>query len=111
MTFFLGQREYAHKEKRLLYWITISRQAQNNIETSPKKQRINRINKMSKNNKRKRLDICTQSGKKTKQQCKNIDVTHAYLSLNHGMVSYTADYIQYLKYLCFFTDLIYTSNI
>jgi hypothetical protein len=52
---------------------------------------------MSNNNKRKKPATVTNSENKTNKQCKQIDVTHAYLSLNHCMVSYTADYIQYLK--------------
>jgi hypothetical protein len=71
-----------------------------NIETSPKKRRINRMQKMSNNNKRKRLGIWSQTENKSTKQCTNIDVTNAYLSLNHGMVSYTTDYIQYLKETC-----------
>jgi hypothetical protein len=61
------------------------------------KKRIDRIKKMSNNNKRNKPTAESNSENKRKKQCTHIDVTHAYLSLNHGMVSYTTDYIQYLK--------------
>jgi hypothetical protein len=68
-----------------------------NMLISPKKRRIIRMQKISNNSIKKRLNDDLSSENKIKHQCINIDVTHAYLSLNHGMVSYPADYIQHLK--------------
>jgi hypothetical protein len=46
------------------------------------KKRIDRIKKMSNNNKRNKPTAESNSENKRKKQCTHIDVTHAYLSLN-----------------------------
>ena len=48
--------------------------------------------KISSSSRKKRLNGDSNLQNKRKCQCINIDVTHAYLSLNHGMVLYPVDY-------------------
>ena len=68
-----------------------------NMLISPKKRRIIRMQKISSRTGRKRSSDDSNLENKRKRQRINIDVTHAYLSLNHGMVSYPVDYIQHQK--------------
>ena len=63
-----------------------------NMLISPKKRRIIRMQKISSRTGRKRSSDDSNLENKRKRQCINIDVTHAYLSLNHGMVLYPVDY-------------------
>jgi hypothetical protein len=66
-------------------------------QINAKRHRTNRVKKLSNNNKRNKPATRPCLENERKKQCMHIDVTHAYLSLNHGMVSYTTDHIQYLK--------------
>ena len=68
-----------------------------NIQADPKKRRKIRSERIEEHNRKRKEKDDLDSEAKIKRHCLQIDHKHSCLSSYQGLVSFTSDYIQYLK--------------
>jgi hypothetical protein len=68
-----------------------------NADPDAKKMREYRLQKIQEKKRKRKDQNSSDMQIAVKQHCLDIELTHAYLSSSHGMVSFTSEYIQHLK--------------